>query len=124
MVYGYRVQSEPVDNRKKAVSVLQDGGFFSFGIVRGHIALIDGLSEDETKVHVVDSAPGATWERKGTTEVWYQGRGGGFRTAESPEDIPGARWYFDQEEWGGLEYWMSLDYVMDRNLRLIWPVKK
>ena len=120
-VYGYRAQAEPVTARKKAVSVLRGGGYFSFGVVRGHIALIDGLSEDGTKVHVVDSAPGATWERKGKTEVWYLGRSGKFRPAESPDDIPGARWYFDQEEWGGLEYWMSLDYVLDRNLRLILP---
>ncbi len=122
-VYGYRTESEPITDKRRIVSLFGKGALFSFSVARGHIALVDGLSEDGTRVHVVDSAPGATWERKGDAAVWYRGRSGSFREAERLEDIPGARWYLDQDNWGGLEYWMSLDYAASRGLRLILPAE-
>ena len=37
------------------------------------------------------------------------------------EDLPGARWYFETDDYGGLEYWLRLSYVARRGARLIQP---
>ena len=59
--YGFITQEDLVLSEKEAVWALRHGDLFTFGIVLGHIAMIDGVSEDGTLVHVVDSAPGATF---------------------------------------------------------------
>ena len=75
-------------------------------------------------VRVVDSAPGATFERIVNASLYYQMNGGGFREALRLEQIPGARWYLDTEDYGGLEYWMQLSYAAKRGVRLIQLVEE
>ena len=94
---------------------------FSFSIARGHIALICGITEDGAMVRVADSAPFATFDRIVNDSLYYQTRSGGFRAATCMEDLPGARWYFETDDYGGLEYWLRLSYVARRGARLIQP---
>ena len=35
--------------------------------------------------------------------------------------MPGARWFFETDEYGGLEYWLPMEYVAKRGVRLIQP---
>ena len=100
--------------------LLRRGDMFSFHIVNGHVALLDGVSEDGTKVHVVDSAPGATFDpaRNGGS-VYYTDESGAFIQAESPADLPGIRWFFETKEYGGASYWMDASYAVTRRMYLI-----
>ena len=95
---------------------------FSFGIVQGHIALIDRLSADGKMCHVIDSAPSATFERiQGETPYRYDEKSGKYLPLSSPTDIPGLLYYVDTEGYNGAEYWLSLNYVAERGVRLIQP---
>ena len=97
------------------------GDYFSFSVVIGHIACADALSEDGTKVHVVDSAPGATYERLRKGKIYYRDESGAFVEAATPDELPGIRWFFETGEYGGATYWMDLSYCAGRGMRLIRP---
>jgi hypothetical protein len=49
-------------------------------------------------------------------------RSGVFRAALTLDDLPGSRWYLETDEYGGLEYWLPMDYVAKRGVRLIQPI--
>ncbi len=119
-VYGYSTRSELLEDQKSISSALKDGDMFSFSIVIGHIALVSGLDESGTKVRVVDSAPGATFERIKKGSIYYL-QEGKFIEAASPEELPGAVYYLETATWGGMEYYMDLSYVARRGVRLIRP---
>ena len=105
---------------KELADLLRRGDMFSFHIVSGHVALLDGISEDGTKVHVVDSAPGATMDpKRNGGAVYYLNEDGTFTQAETPADIPGIRWFFETNEYGGASYWMDLDYCAGCRMYLI-----
>ena len=121
--FGFGTQRDLITDKKKIRELLEDGCMFSFSIARGHIALISGISPDGTMVRIVDSAPTATFERIVNTAMYYEGRTGGYRVALSLSDLPGARWYFETDHYGGLEYWMPLEYAAKRGVRLIRPAE-
>lgn len=118
--YGFKTQGALISDAKQLKKLFEQGAMFSFSIARGHIALALALSEDGDMVRVVDSAPFATFDRIVNDSLYYQARGG-FRAATRLEDIPGARWYLDTDDYGGLEYWLRLSYVAKRGARLILP---
>ena len=119
--YGFTTQPGLIEDRDEIAQLLREGCMFSFSIVRGHIALADSLSEDGTMVHIVDSAPSATFERIVNGGLYYQTKSGAWRAAVRLDDLPGAQWYLNTDMYGGLEYWMTLDYVAKRGVRLIRP---
>lgn len=119
--FGFKTQRALIKDQKQIVKLLKEGAFFSFRVARGHIAMISGVSEDGTMVRVVDSAPSATFERKINVEMYYQMRSGSFRAAQSLDELPGARWYIDSQDYGGLEYWMPVSYPAKLGVRLIQP---
>jgi len=121
--YGFSTQGRLIVSEKQIAALLREGAMFSFSVARGHIALISGLSEDGTMVRVVDSAPFATFDRIVGDSLYYRMRSGSFRAAVRMEDLPGARWYFETDDYGGLEYWMRLSYAARRGVRLIQPGK-
>ena len=105
---------------KELADLLRRGDMFSFHIVSGHVALLDGISEDGTKAHVVDSAPGATMDpKRNGGAVYCLNEDGTFTQAETPADIPGIRWFFETNEYGGASYWMDLDYCASNRMYLI-----
>ena len=117
--YGFITQAELITTEREAVQCLRRGDLFTFGIVLGHIAMVDGVSEDGTKVHVVDSAPGATFERKNRFKtkghIFYMNEDGSFTEAETIDQLPGIRWFFETEDYGGMAYWMDLKYCLTYN---------
>ena len=127
--YGFITQEDLVLSEKEAAWALRHGDLFTFGIVLGHIAMIDGISEDGTLVHVVDSAPGATFERKNDKRyrtnghIYFQKEDGSFEEAKTADELPGIRWFFETDDYGGMSYWMDLHYCLTYNkhagLRLI-----
>ena len=121
--YGFQTKASISRTQDWIVSQLREGALFTFSVARGHIALIDGISEDGTMVHIVDSAPTATFTRIVNDSLYYQMRNGSFRAALSLEDIPGARWFFETDHYGGLEYWLRISYVTKRGVRWINPQK-
>ena len=120
--FGFTTRKTLYSDKKQILQLLDEGAYFSFSIARGHIAMVSGKSEDGTMIRVVDSAPSATFERIVNCSPYYQTRSGAFRAALSLDDLPGARWYFETGEYGGLEYWLPIDYVAKRGVRLIQPV--
>ena len=118
--YDFTTQKELFYSPEEIAACFRRGDRFSFSIVDRHIALADAISEDGTKVHIVDSAPGATYERiRFPGKIFIQNADGSFTEAASPEDHPGVRWFFETAEYGGLEYWMDLEYCANRGMRLV-----
>lgn len=119
--YGFQTHRDLIESEEELRTWFRRGCNFSFMIVIGHIALADGISEDETKVHIVDSAPGATYERMKKGVFYYQLENGKFTEAASPEEIPGCRYFFETQEYGGLEYWLDISYCAHQGMR---PIRK
>ena len=117
--YGFQTADDLIESEEGLKTCFRLGDTFSFSIVIGHIAYADALSEDGTKVHVVDSAPGATYERIKNAGIWYLGEDGNFVQAKTPEELPGIRWFFETGEYGGMEYWLDLSYCAKRGMRMI-----
>lgn len=119
-VYDFVTQQDLQRSVKEITASLKLGDLLTFSIVDGHIALGDALSEDGTKVHIVDSAPGATFDRIRTKgNIFYRNADGTFTQTDNPDEIPGSRWFFETHEYGGMEYWMSIDYCALRGMRMI-----
>ena len=120
--FGYKTRYKLYTSKSDIVRKFRQGAMFSFAIVQGHIALLDRLSDDGTKCHVIDSAPTATFERiKGEKPMRFDETTGRYIPLETPADIPGLLYYVDTEGFDGAEYWLSLDYVAERGVRLIQP---
>ena len=117
--YGFSTRGALYTDKKQILELFEKGALFSFSIAKGHIALVFGVSEDGTMMQVADSAPKATFERIVNAAQYYQLRSGVYRAALTLDDLPGARWYFETDEYGGLEYWLPTDYVLKRGVRLI-----
>ena len=115
--FGFQTHQDLIESEAELATWFRLGNSFSFSIVIGHIAYADGLSEDGTKVHVIDSAPGATYERIKNALPYVQLEDGTFKEAASPEDIPGWRWFFETGEYGGLEYWLDISYCAKKGMR-------
>lgn len=119
--YGFTTQPDRLTDPAEIADHLRHGDLFMFSVAKGHIALIAGISEDGTKVRVIDSCPSATFERA-TDQLFYQPhRGGDYTAYADPAAMPGLRYYFELENFGGAEYYLSLDYAAERGVRLIEP---
>lgn len=118
--FGFKTRTALYNDEKQIVGLLEAGAVFSFSPARGHIALADGVSGK--MVHVVDSAPGATLERIKGAGLYYQTRSGAFRPIARMDDLTGAKWYLETGEYGAAEYWLPLDYVAKRGVRLMQPL--
>ena len=119
-VYGYTTANGLYKQKAELRESLRDGDMFSFGIVLGHIALMSGIDEKGDKVLITDSAPSATFERIKKGKIYYL-EDGEYKEAREPGEIPGARYYFETGFYGGLEYYMDLEYCARRGGRLIRP---
>ena len=122
--FGFKTQRILINDKKKIKELIENGTLFSFSIAKGHIAMVSGISEDGSMVRVVDSAPSATYERIVNASLYYQMRSGVFRAALTLDDLPGSRWFLETDEYGGLEYWLPMDYVAKRGVRLIQPIEE
>ena len=118
--YGFTTKTALFKQQTELRESLKNGDYFSFAIVLGHIALMDGIDPQGKKVHIVDSAPSATFERIKKGSVYYL-KDGEYVEAADPGEIPGARYYFETGYYGGLEYYMDLEYCARRGGRLIRP---
>lgn len=120
-IWGFSTANDLIGTELGIRTCFALGDRFSFSIVNGHIGYADALSEDGTKVHVIDSAPSATYERLKNGSVYYLDANGAFVEAKTPDELPGIRWFFETGEYGGMEYWMDLSYCARRGMRLIRP---
>lgn len=119
--WNFETEEELIEKATVIADELRNGSLFSFAIVLGHIALADGISDDGTMVHIADSAPSATFERIKNANLYLQNEDGSFQKAESLRDFPEAKYYFETDSYGGLDYWLKLNYVAKRGVRLIRP---
>ncbi len=119
--FGFKTEKEKIYDAQRIAQGFESGAVYSFAIVSGHIALAVGLSEDGTKVKVVDSAPSVTIERIEGAQLYVPDGQGGHRAVSSLWDIPGAKYYVETDQFGGLEYELDLSYVAGRGVRLIQP---
>ena len=121
--YDFVTEDELIESEHEIAAALRRGDMFSFSIVTGHIAMADGISEDGTKVHIVDSATGATFERKDRWKtkghIFYREEDGSFTEAMSADELPGIRWFFETGEYSGMAYWMDLHYCAHQGMRLV-----
>ena len=124
--FDFNTSGDVITGEKEVVSCLRRGDLLSVGHVLGHIALLNGVSEDGKYVHVVDSALSATYERLASRKanighIYYRNEDGSFTEAVTPDQLPGLRWFFETQEYGGAEYWMTSDYIGKKDMRLIRP---
>ena len=117
--YKYQTKADLIHSEKDIASRLENGALFTFSIVQGHIALVSGLSEDGTKARIIDSAPSVTLERITNARLYSPAADGSWQAIEELSDIPGARFYFETNQFGGMTYYLDLSYVAKRGVRLI-----
>ena len=118
--FGYDTKNALIKEKAALREGLRNGDYYSFGIVIGHIALMAGIDDAAGKVLVVDSAPSATFERIKKGSIYYL-RDGEYIEAKEPDEIPGSVYYFETRFYGGLSYYMDLDYCARRGGRQIRP---
>ena len=118
--YGYTTRSALVTDAASLREGLKNGDYYSFSIAAGHIALMTGIDEKAGKVRIVDSAPSATFERIKKGKI-YDLRDGEYIEVEDPGEIAEARYFFETQFYGGMEYYMDLSYCARRGGRLIRP---
>jgi len=121
--FGFSTSEDKIKNASEISGLLRAGTVFSFSVANGHIALAAGLSEDGTKVRVLDSAPSATFERIKDSYLYISDGQGNYKAVSSLWEISGAKYYFETDQFGGLEYYMDLSYVAGRGVRPIKPKK-
>lgn len=119
--FGFKTEKDKIGDARRIAQLFDEGAVFSFAIVNGHIALAAGLSEDGTKVRVIDSAPSATMERIEGASMYLEDEQGGWKVITSLWDVPGARYYPETDQFSGMEYYLDLSYVASRGVRLIAP---
>ncbi len=120
-IWGFATAASLIETEAELRTCFMLGDVFTFSIVNGHIAFADRLSDDGTRVHVVDSAPGATYERIKNGSIYYLDESGAYVEAKTPDELPGIRWFFETGEYGGMEYWLDLSYCAKRGMRMIRP---
>lgn len=119
--FGFRTRYELYENKNTIRDKAAEGAVFTFSVVNGHIACVAGISEDGEKCLIIDSAPSATFERKGDEPVYFLGTDGQYHTAATPADIPGTAYCIETNSYGCAVYYMEMDYVARRGVRLIQP---
>lgn len=118
--YGFATKTDLLKSPGEITAKFNDGALFSFAIVSGHIALACGMSEDGTKVRIIDSAPSATFERIKDASLYLPAEDGWTAVTDLTQ-VPGARYYFETDGFGAMEYYLDLSYVAKRGVRLIQP---
>jgi hypothetical protein len=119
LYFGFDTAHKPVTAEDELIAFLKRGDLFCLGIVNRHVVLADGIDEESRKVHIVDSAPGATFSRLKPTAAYIRGEDGSWQTIRSAEELPGIRWFFETSQYGGAEYWLDLKDCASRGMRLI-----
>ena len=119
--FGFKTEPDKIYDAQRIVQLFDEGAVFSFAIVNGHIALAAGLSEDGTKVRILDSAPSATTERIEGSSLYLPDENGGWKAIASLWDVPGAKFYPETDQFCGMEYYLDLSYVASRGVRMIAP---
>ena len=119
--FGFATDKDKMYDAGQIAQRFEEGAVFSFAIVSGHIALAAGLNDDGTMVRIVDSAPSATFERIENAQLYIEDGRGGYQAVASLEDIPGAKYYLETDQFGGLEYYLTMEYVASRGVRSIIP---
>ena len=117
--FGFRTRYDLYNDRESVESLFAKGAIFSFSIVKGHIALADGISEDGSMIHIVDSAMSATFSRLNNAKAYIRLSNGSFAAVSDPSQVPGAMYYIETESWSGGEYWLESSYVLRRGVRLL-----
>lgn len=119
--FGFKTRYQLYENPSVIKDKARGGAVFSFSVVSGHIACVAQVLEEEGKCLIIDSAPSATFERKGAEPVYIRLPDGTFRAVDSPADIPGVSYCIETNSFGCGVYYMDLDYVARRGVRLIGP---
>lgn len=117
--FGFETAHEPVRAEDELFSFLKRGDLFCLGIVKNHVVLADGIDEESRRVHIVDSAPGATFSKLKPTPAYIRDEDNAWRVIRSVDEIPGIRWYFETSQFGGAGYWLDLKDCAARGMRLI-----
>ena len=117
--FGFRTRYDLYDDPDQVAGFFSQGAVFSFSVVKGHIALADGITSDGSMIHVTDSALGATFSRLEDAVIWVKTEDGSFVRASSPSQVPDAVYYIETNAWSGGEYYLPAEYALARGLRLI-----
>ena len=119
--FGFRTRFDLYNELPSIRDRLSRGAAFSFAVVTGHIALVVEQSGDGRMLRIVDSAPSATWERIKNAQLYKQEADGSFTPITGLEQLPGIRYYPENNAFGGTTYWLEGSYVAKRGVRVILP---
>lgn len=119
--FGFKTRYELYENPNTIRDKAAQGAVFTFSVVSGHIACVADVTEDGEKCLIIDSAPSATFERKKDEPVYYLGEDGQYHVANTPADIPGIEYCIETDSYGCAVYYLEMNYVAGRGVRLIQP---
>lgn len=118
---GFKTRYELYENLSEIRQKMAQGAVFSFAVVSGHIAMVAGESEDGTKFRIIDSAPSATLERIKNAAIYILDAEGNWQAVTDLAQIPGLRYFIENDAFAGTEYYLDAAYVAKRGVRLIQP---
>ena len=118
---GFKTRYELYENLAEIRKKMEQGAVFSFAVVNGHIAMVAGVSEDGSKFRIIDSAPSATLERIKNSSIYIQDENGAWQAVTDLAQIPGLRYFIENNAFAGAEYYLDAAYVAKRGVRLIQP---
>lgn len=122
--FGYKTQEKLIYKKDVIADKLNSGAVFTFAIVKGHIAMAAGISADGEKILIVDSAPSCTLERIKDGKMYLLNENGEYTVISDLAEVPDQKYYFETDQYGGLIYYLDMDYVAKRGVRLIQPKEK
>jgi hypothetical protein len=119
--FGFKTQQELIKSKNAILNKFGEGAVFSFAIVKGHIALAAAADEKEEMVLIYDSAPSVTLERLQRGKMYLRDENGSYQEIKDLSLVPESKYYFVTDSFNGMCYYMDLDYVAKRGVRLIQP---
>lgn len=119
--FGFKTRYELYENPQTIRDKAAQGAVFTFSVVSGHIACVADVTEDGKMCLIIDSAPSATFERKKDEPVYFIGEDGAFHVAASVAELPGIEYCIETNSYGCGVYYLEMDYVARRGVRLIQP---
>ena len=120
-LFGFKTQEKLIKKASTLREKFEEGALFTFAVVKGHIALAAELEGD--MVLVYDSCPSVTLERLTSGGIYIRNDDGTFTPVTDLAQVPGAHYFFATGNYGGLCYYMPLDYLASRGGRLMMPKK-
>ena len=107
--FGLKAPGDVLHDAQQAKTLLQNGAVLLLAVAPDHAALVSGLTPDGSMVQVRDSNPAVLFGKVPEVSPSVRAEEGEMIAVSGLLEAPDNRWYLDTQDFGGLEYWLSLE---------------